>query len=258
MATYKKFLHQMIGDLAKAFPEDEALQKIASVKDQLRHEDHVAYFRSQLLPQHKDVFLARDESLFDQPMRLIPTVDFSVIWKGASPANKDVMWRYLHTLYILGEQISAPDDLDVGAIQTIVESLQQASGSASDPDTGAGTGMGQMSLDDIIGGGGDDPNPIAGKMKDLVQNIAATFQDTAGSPMEALQDPAQLASLLSNVEAQVKTMCNDEGFNETDLQACAETMKKNLEGKLNLPLDSFAGMMNSGALGALMKNMQQA
>lgn len=240
--SYGKYLHEFIDALATGFPDNEAVKRVHGVKDKLEHEKHIVYFRKQL-EDIREAFIKKDESIFDEPRPFIPTVDVSALWKTAAPDHKAAIWKYLQTLYLLSEQITASEHMDTEAMDQIIKNLQE-------------TAPSNFNIEDILGG---DDNPLSGKMNDLVKNLASSFQD-GNTPLSALQDPSKLQNIFSQVESQVKSMCDQQEFNENDLKDYAENMKSNLESKLNMPLDSLMqnvqGMLNPTMLDMLMKNMK--
>ena len=73
--------------------------------------------------EHKDKIAKRDESLFSETICILKNVDFSPIWKSTelSDSNKDKVWEYLQTLYVIGETIISDSD----HIQKLVKSFQK-------------------------------------------------------------------------------------------------------------------------------------
>ena len=239
--SYGTYLQEFISALATGFPDSDSVQRLFTVKDKLDHAKHITYYRKQVEPI-KEQLINKDNTLFDKPRLFIPTIDISALWHNATPDQRKIVWKYLQTLYLLSEQITVSDEMDIPGMDKIIKNLQE-------------TTPGNFSVDDILGGG---DNILTGKMNDLVKGLAGTFGN-GENPLTALQDPVKLQSLFSNVESRVQTMCKDESFNEADLKEYAENMKTNLENKLNIPLDSLMqnvqGMLKPGMLDAFMQNM---
>ena len=72
---------------------------------------------------YKEQIAKRDNSLFDSTICVLKNVDFSPIWKSQelSNANRDTIWEYLQTLYVIGETIIS----DSEHIQKLVKSFQK-------------------------------------------------------------------------------------------------------------------------------------
>jgi len=75
------------------------------------------------MKEHKDKIAKRDDSLFDDTICILKNVDFSPIWKSKelSDSNRDTVWEYLQTLYVIGETIIS----DSEHIQKLVKSFQK-------------------------------------------------------------------------------------------------------------------------------------
>ena len=73
--------------------------------------------------EHKNKIAKRDESLFSETICILKNIDFSPIWKSKelSDSNKDKIWEYLQTLYVIGETIIS----DSEHIQKLVKSFQK-------------------------------------------------------------------------------------------------------------------------------------
>lgn len=54
----------------------------------------------------------KDESIFQESVFLIKNVDFKIIWESEelSDSNKETIWEYLQTLFVLGETIISDSD----------------------------------------------------------------------------------------------------------------------------------------------------
>lgn len=75
------------------------------------------------MKEHKESIAKRDNSLFDEAICILKNVDFSPIWKSKelSDKNRETIWEYLQTLYVIGETIIS----DSEHIQKLVKSFQK-------------------------------------------------------------------------------------------------------------------------------------
>jgi len=57
--------------------------------------------------EHKNLISNKDDKLFTESIYILKNLDFKIIWESEelSDSNKDKIWEYLQTLYIIGETI---------------------------------------------------------------------------------------------------------------------------------------------------------
>lgn len=234
--SYKTCLLEFITDLKKTFPDSKEVSNCERVKEKINHEKHIKYLQVQVKP-FKEKFIAKDTSIFDSSeVFFIPTVDFAKLMNNTSSTNQKAMWKYLHTLYLLGQQVSSFEnnsELDTEELSKIVDNLQEK--------VEKGSSSPNFSIDELLGGSGGAVN---NKMNDLVKNLASSLSSGGQNPMAALQNPDGFKNLFNQVKTQVEDLCENEQFQEKDLENYAESIKGNLQNKLNIPLDD------------LMKNIQ--
>jgi predicted nuclease with TOPRIM domain len=261
--SYQQFLTEFITDLSKAFPKNKEIQACDKIKDKIKSDMHINYL-SKKVADFKQEFINQDDKIFDKPCHLIPTVDFSIIWKEASAENKTVIWKYLQTLYLISCQVNMQQDKAnknekkeetnqfetsaMAEMQKIIDNIKEAGEKQqAEQDQQSEQAAGNpFNIEDILGG---SANPVAGKMNDLVKNLAGSLSQQGGSPMDILKNPNGIKDLFSKVEKEVQSLCEDEKFQESDLENYAENIKSNLQNKLNIPLDSLMqnlqGMMGN-------------
>ena len=75
------------------------------------------------MKEYKEKIAKRDETLFDETICILKNIDFSPIWKSKelSTSNRETIWEYLQTLYVIGETIISDSD----HIQKLVKSFQK-------------------------------------------------------------------------------------------------------------------------------------
>ena len=234
--SYKKCLLEFIGELHKTFPDNKEISNCEKVKEKINYEKHIKYFQIQISSVKED-FVSKNLAIFDNDIYFIPTINFSPLMKNTTTGNQNAIWKYLHTLYLLGQQVSAfekNEDLNTEELSKIVENLQEK--------VETGSSLPNFNLEDLLGGNSD--NVVNNKMNDLVKNLASNLTQGGQNPMSTLQNPDGFKNLFNQVKGQVENLCENEQFQKEDLENYAENIKGNLQNKLNIPLDD------------LMKNIQ--
>lgn len=115
-----------VKDITEVFPE--LRQSVLEYYEELFRENSCTndkYVKRYMtkMKEYKDKIAKRDNSLFDDTICILKNVDFSPIWKSKelSDANRDTVWEYLQTLYVIGETIIS----DSEHIQKLVKSFQK-------------------------------------------------------------------------------------------------------------------------------------
>lgn len=109
--SYRSF----INDILSTFPEfkevvteyyGDFLQSGDSNDDK-----HVKRFMRKI-NNYKGQIVQKDESIFSESLFLIKNVDFKKIWESEelSDSNKETIWEYLQTLFVLGKTIISDSD----------------------------------------------------------------------------------------------------------------------------------------------------
>ena len=90
--------------------------------DTCNNDKYVKRFMTKLKDYKKQIS-SKDDSMFDTSLHVLKNVDFCELWKSEelSSNNKEKIWEYLQTLYILGETIISDSD----KIKNIVEKFKQ-------------------------------------------------------------------------------------------------------------------------------------
>jgi hypothetical protein len=201
---------------------------------------HINYL-SKKVKDFKEDFIQQKDTIFEKECFLIPTIDFSIVWKEATEENKKAIWKYLQTLYLISCQLDMAKSTEennhhakaMEEMQKIIDNLKTSATDTQDSSNKQNT---PFNIEDILGG---SDNPVAGKMNELVKNLAGNLTNQGGSPMDILKNPNGIKDLFSQVEKEVSSLCKDQDFQENDLENYAENIKSNLQNKLNIPLDSL-------------------
>jgi hypothetical protein len=133
---FNNHYRSFIKDIVSTFPEfktvvqeyyNEFLESGDSNDDK-----HVKRFMRKI-KDFKSQFGKKDESMFSESVFLIKNVDFKVIWESEelSESNKETIWDYLQTLFVLGETIISDSDKIKKMVQNF-KTLRENSGKSNE------------------------------------------------------------------------------------------------------------------------------
>ena len=112
---FNSYLKLFINNIIETFSEfEEVLKeyyKELLENDQCNDDKYVKRFMKKLQTQKNNISNKNDD-LFKESIFILKNVDFNLIWHSEelSENNKDVIWDYIQTLYILGETIVSDSD----------------------------------------------------------------------------------------------------------------------------------------------------
>ena len=107
--SFNTLMKQFLGELALTFPDHGEICLFQSMFDDLvktNHKKPAELFMGALQP-YSDLVMQKNDHLFDQPISLGNKIDLAELWKtdGLSQGSKDAIWKYLHTLFLLGSTV---------------------------------------------------------------------------------------------------------------------------------------------------------
>ena len=146
--SFKNMYKDFLNELMKEYPD---IDKIKHEKlDSFKYKgNHMKRFMKRLRdPTDFTSYInERNEALFTSDCKLIKEIGLDVIWTQATQENKDIIWQYLSTMFMLTNTISAippkmltniekmasklandmkgSDDLDFGKIMESVQNMMK-------------------------------------------------------------------------------------------------------------------------------------
>ena len=123
---FNYYLGLFVANIFDVFPEyaDILKEYYSEVleSDACNNDKYVKRFMNKL-KDYKSQISSKDDSMFDSSLNVLKNIDFNVIWHSEelSNSNKEKIWEYLQTLYILGETIISDSD----KIKSIVEKFKK-------------------------------------------------------------------------------------------------------------------------------------
>ena len=96
--------------------------------------------------EYKELISNRNSELFDTDINIIKTINFKELWqKEISDSNRNKIWEYIQTLFVLGETIIS----DTDRVKKLVENIKNVSNPESNQDNEENTSEDKELLDMI-------------------------------------------------------------------------------------------------------------
>ena len=112
---FNYYLGLFVANIFDVFPEYADIlkdyYKEVLESDTCSNDKYVKRFMNKL-KDYKTQISSKDDSIFDSSLFVLKNIDFNIIWNSEelSDSNKEKVWEYLQTLYILGETIISDSD----------------------------------------------------------------------------------------------------------------------------------------------------
>jgi hypothetical protein len=123
---FNSYLKMFVNNIISTFPEYREIlseyYKELLENDKDNNDKYVKRFVKKL-KEHKKLVANKDDNLFNESIYILKNVDFKNIWQSGelSANNKEKIWDYIHTLFIISEAIMN----DSNTIQKLVESFRK-------------------------------------------------------------------------------------------------------------------------------------
>merc|ERR1711871_1542586 len=219
----------------------------------------------------------KDETIFTEEKErivILKNINFNEIWLKSNKANKEIIWKYLHTLVLLGNNYNATirkegvfeqfnemlshSQLDDSSLNQISEQakamLNMVKSLSQENDREQNQENGETS-EDIPGNGmfentkiGEIAKELASEINfdDFSKNLGNLGEEESKDPSKLFdnligQDPMKLMGLIQNVGSKIQDKISSGQINEKELVDEAQNMMKGLQDN---PL--FKGMNGEG------------
>ena len=276
---FNYYLKMFVGSIIDIFPEyKEVLSEYYKplLENETSNEDKYVKRFMVKMKDYKNQISEKDAAIFDNSVYVLKNVDFKNIWSNTelSDTNREKIWEYLQTMYVLGESIIS----DCDRIQSLVKSFQKIrSGDNADDMEGEDKAMFQM-LKNLSESKKDDKLPesffkdgMIGKlaqqltseinMDDLNLNMENTnsVDDVFGSLMSG-ENPMKFMNLLQsvgkNIESKISSGDLDQGKLIEEAQSMMGSLNKD-NPMLNNLFKQFSNLGDSDDSEASGFNMEQ-
>jgi hypothetical protein len=126
LTYFNETLKSFINEIIETFPEFKEVLELYYddiLEDGLCTNDKYVKRFIRKLSEHKLLISKRDPALFENSIMILKNVDFKIIFSSdeLSEENRDSIWKYIQTLYVLGETIIN----DSNKIKSIVNTFQK-------------------------------------------------------------------------------------------------------------------------------------
>ena len=134
-AKFNASLKRFLEELSAVFPEENALKMCVATFDGVIAVDPNAPRKAfmDLANPHADLIKAHSDELFSKPLD-VGGVDISKLWarEDLSDTNREAIWSYISSLYMLGSMIQGMPSAMLDTIGTLMESMESGSINPSD------------------------------------------------------------------------------------------------------------------------------
>lgn len=108
--SFCKTLGDFVGEMKSVFPEITDKLKVNSDEES----EEIKSFTHQIMPRAK-LLAQKDDGFFDTQF-FVYTVDVSELFRGASKQNKDAIWKYIQSLFLLASSMNEHVDESISLI----------------------------------------------------------------------------------------------------------------------------------------------
>lgn len=148
--SFKNMYKDFLNELMKEYPDIDKIkhEKLDSFKYKGNHMKR--FLRRLREPSDFTMYInERNEELFTSECKLIKDIGLDLVWPQATQENKDIIWQYLSTMFMLTNTVSAippkmlnniekmaakladdmkgTEDLDFGKIMSSVQNMMKGS-----------------------------------------------------------------------------------------------------------------------------------
>merc|ERR1711935_392567 len=123
---FNSYLKLFIENIKETFSEyNDVLNEyyVDLLKDETSNDDKFVKRFMKKMKEYKKFISEKDSLLFENDIYILKNVNFKVIWESGelSDNNKEKIWEYIQTLYILSETIIN----DTNTITNLIESFKK-------------------------------------------------------------------------------------------------------------------------------------
>ena len=276
---FKKCYKEFIRDFCKAFPEHTNAAKEVYFNIDNWYE-FISDFIKNLEPYILNISQKDDTIFIENKLTIIQNINSSDIWKNINTKNRDIIWKYMQTLYILGITYKG----DMGDLSKIIENInnldnedlisnlnEQAkimvdmfknislnnnadtvdSEEKEDTTENSENSENAEKFEDML-----QNSKIADLAKELSEeiNLDDDFSDPADIMNKLTSDPTKMFDLIKVIGGKIQSKINTGDLNEGDLVNEAQNMFSKISSNNNIfnndILKKMASSMAGGAGGS--------
>ena len=280
LSSFVKTFKEFINDLQNVYPEyKEQLTKNILKEDNFEVNSIIIdHFMTSITPYLIQIS-QKDESIFndeENKFTIFKDVDFNLIWSKSNEMNKEIIWKYLHTLILIGNNYNGAikkdgifkqfnemlsqselDDESLNHISDQEKAMLNMVKSLSEERNGneEKTQNNNSNIHENLTGGMFENTKIGEIAKELAseinfdefsQNLGSLGEGEDVDPSKLFdnligKDPMKLMGLIQNVGSKIQDKISNGKINEQELVSEAQNMMQGLQDN---PL--FKGMNGEG------------
>lgn len=273
ITTFQEFM----GDLKNVYPEyKDALNKNVLKQDNIEINAMILEHFMMAINPYLIQISEKDESIFkneEEKIVILKDVDFNVIWSKSNDMNKEIIWKYLHTLILIGNNYNGAikkdgifkqfnemlsqselDDESLSQISDQAKAMLNMVKSLSEENSEKNTENNENKGENLAGGMfentkiGEIAKELASEINfdDFSKNLGSIGDDENPDPSKLFdnligKDPMKLMGLIQNVGTKIQDKISNGQINEQELVSEAQNMMQGLQDN---PL--FKGMNGEG------------
>lgn len=110
---FNNLLLDFLKDLSNTFPEyeNDYTKTVSAIRDNIDNSSHSKKYTEEFKKFMVDIANKRSQVFITNKIDLIDNVDFTKVWSCEDISNqtKNAIWKYIHSLYLVGKNISKED-----------------------------------------------------------------------------------------------------------------------------------------------------
>jgi hypothetical protein len=129
ISSFNDLLQQFLDELEVAFPDDAKIKKyqasfILVRKSSVRKP--LTEFMASIGPYASHIMTKNEEFFLTSDSEFVKNLNIPKLWGKASDANKDAIWQYLQTLYIIGTTITSLPPEALSVIESVAKQCAES------------------------------------------------------------------------------------------------------------------------------------
>lgn len=255
---FNDYLKLFVTNIIETFPEyKEVLETYYSEllsNDSCNNDKYVKRFMKKT-KEHQSKISNKDETLFNESICILKHVDFKLIWESdeLSENNKDKIWEFIQTLYIIGNTIIN----DSNTIRTLLEKFnsiknnETISSEESSEDTELLDMLKNISKTNEPIDENFIKNGLLGKLAEElksdinIDDLSLNETDNVDDIFKNLLDSdnsMKFMNLVQSVGKKIDTKIKNGDINQEQLMKEAVTMMSSLQGNTNILNDMLTNI----------------
>lgn len=129
VSSFNDLMGQFLDDLEIAFPNDKGIQKYQAsfmILRKAQPRKPLNEFMKSVTPLASQIMNKDEQFFLDSPPGFLETLNIKELWTQATQENKDAIWQYVQTLYIIGTTISSLPPEALAVIEDVAKKCAES------------------------------------------------------------------------------------------------------------------------------------